>query len=77
MMDYPQKEGKHGPIYQIADGISVTPDEWGTWMLILRRGAERKKRSFGKTEEDRRQAIKAAELMAVKLGLTLEKQDNG
>ena len=57
MMGYPQKEGKHGPIYQITDGIFVTPNEWGTWQLILKRGADRKKRSFGKTEEDRLDAI--------------------
>ena len=73
MIVYPQKEGKHGPIYQIADGISVTPDERGTWLLVLRRGTGRKKRSFGKAEEDRRQAFKAAELLATRLGLTIEK----
>ena len=38
MMGYSQKEGKHGPIYQIANGISVTPDARGTWLLVLRRG---------------------------------------
>jgi len=73
MMGYPQKEGKHGPIYQIANGISVTPDARGTWLLVLRRGTDREKRSLGKTEEDRRDAIKAAELLASRLGLTLEK----
>lgn len=73
MMGYPQKEGKHGPIYHIADGISVSPNEWGAWQLVLRRGPERKKRSFGKNEEGQRQAIKVAELMATRLGLTLEK----
>ena len=36
-MSYPQKEGKHGPIYQIADGISVAPNEWGTWEVLLRK----------------------------------------
>jgi len=73
-MEYPKKEGKHGPIYQIAGGISVTPNEWGTWSVILRHGPERKKKSFGKSEEDRRRAIKAAELVAVRMGLNLEKQ---
>jgi integrase len=73
MMGYPQKEGKHGPIYQIANGISVTPDARGTWLLVLRRGTGRTKRSFGKTEEDRLQAFKAAELLATRLGLTIEK----
>jgi integrase len=74
MNEYPKREGKHGFVYQIADGVSVTPDIRGTWLLVLRRGAERKKRSFGKTEEDRRDAIKAAELMAIRLGLSLEKR---
>ena len=74
MMGYPQKEGKHGPIYQIANGISVTPDAWGTWLLVLRRGTDRTKKSFGKTEEDRLQAFKAAELLATRLGLTVEKR---
>jgi integrase len=73
MSGYPKKEGKHGLVYQIAKGVSVTQDIRGTWLLVLRRGAERKKRSFGKTEDDRRQAIKAAELLATRLGLTPEK----
>ena len=74
MMDYPQKEGKHGPIYQISEGLYVTLNEYGSWAVIFKRGTERKKKSFGKTEEDLRKAIKAAELLAAKLGLTLEKQ---
>ena len=73
-MEYPKKEGKNGFIYQIADGISVTLNEWGTWSVILRHGSERKKKSFGKTEEDRQRAIKTAELLAARLGLTLERQ---
>jgi integrase len=79
MMGYPQKEGKHGPIYQISNGITVAPDEYGTWMLIIRPGpGQKKKRSFGKSEEDWRRAIKAAELVAERMGLTLEKQkDSG
>ena len=74
MMDYPKKEGKHGPIYQISEGLYVTLNEYGSWAVIFKRGTERKKKSFGKTEEDLRKAIKAAELLAAKLGLTLEKQ---
>jgi hypothetical protein len=42
--------------------------------VILRHGSERKKKSFGKTEEDRQRAIKTAELLAARLGLTLERQ---
>jgi integrase len=73
-MEYPQKEGKHGPIYQVSEGVIVSMNEWGTWQVLLRQGTERKKRSFGKTEEDRQRAIKAAELVAVKMGWALEKQ---
>ena len=52
-MEYPQKEGKHGPIYQIADGIFVSLNEYGSWQVILRTGAATgRKESFGKTEED-------------------------
>ncbi len=72
MIEYPIKEGKYGPIYQIAEGVSVTPDQRGTWLLVLRRGGERKKRSFGRTEADRQTAIKAAELLAARLGLAFE-----
>jgi integrase len=73
-MNYPKKEGKCGPIYQVAEGISVTPNEWGSWLLILRRGSERKKKAFGKTEEGLSRALKAAELLAARLGLTLMRQ---
>jgi integrase len=74
-VEYPKKEGKYGFIYQIASGITVAPDEYGTWMLIIRPGpGQKKKRAFGKSGEDRRRAIKAAELVAVRMGLTLEKQ---
>ncbi len=69
MMNYSKKEGKHGPIYQVAEGITVTPNEWGSWLLILRRGSDRKKRAFGKTEAGLNRAFKAAELLAARLGL--------
>lgn len=73
-MKYPQKEGKYGPIYQVAKGITVTPNEWGSWLLILRLGSARKKKAFGKTEEGLMQALRAAELLAARLGLALEPQ---
>jgi integrase len=76
MNEYPIKEGKYGYIYQIATGINVAPDEYGTWMLIIRPApGQKKKRAFGKTEEDRQRAIKAAVLVATRMGLTLEKMD--
>ena len=73
-MEYPQKEGRHGPIFQIAEGVMVTRNEWGTWQVLLRQGTERKKKSFGKSTEDQQRAFKAAEMFAVRMGLTLEKQ---
>jgi integrase len=74
MMNYPYKEGKYGPIYQVAQGITVTPNEWGSWLVILRRGSERRKKAFGKDEDNLRQALKAAERLAARLGLSLERQ---
>jgi len=73
MNGYVTKEGRYGLIYQIADGVSVTPDVRGTWLLVLRYGTERNKRSFGKTDDDRLRAIKAAELAAARLGLSMSK----
>lgn len=76
-MGYPSKEGKYGYIYQVANGITVAPDEYGTWTLIARPGpGQKKKRAFGKTEEERHRAIKTAELLATRMGLTLEKKTN-
>jgi hypothetical protein len=76
-VEYPQKEGRHGPIFQIAEGVMVTRNEWGTWQVLLRQGMERKKKSFGKSTEDRDRAFKAAEMFAVRMGLALEKQTEG
>jgi integrase len=74
-VEYPKKEGKHGPIYQIAEGLYITPNKWGSWLVVLKRGTQRKKKAFGKGGENLNRAFKAAELLAAKLGLTLEKQD--
>jgi integrase len=73
-VEYPKKEGRHGPIYQIADCLFVVYTPYGTWQLVLRRGAQRKKKTFGKGEEERQRAIKAAELLAARLDLTPERQ---
>jgi integrase len=72
-MHYPQKEGKNGPIFQIAEGLYVTLNEYGRWQVVLKRGVQRRKKAFGKTEEDRQRAVKAAELLAARLGLSLER----
>jgi integrase len=42
--------------------------------LVLRRGTQRKKKTFGKGHEELQRAIKAAELLAARMGLTLERQ---
>jgi integrase len=75
MLNYPKKEGKHGPIYQLAEGLYVTLNEYGSWTLIFKRGEARKKKSFGKTEDDLNRAVKAAELLAAKMMITVEKTD--
>jgi hypothetical protein len=71
MTDYPKTSGKHGPIYHIATGLYVELNAYDSWRLVLRRGTESKKKSFGKGEANFARALKAAELLAVKLGLVL------
>ena len=73
MLNYPQKEGKHGPIYQVADCLFVQLTQHGTWQLVLRKGSDRKKKTFGKGEEELHRTFKAAELLAARLGLTLDR----
>jgi hypothetical protein len=75
-MNYPKREGKNGPIFQVAEGLYVALTEYGTWQLVLKRGRERKKKTFGSGEAELSRAIKAAELLAAKLGLTLEKPED-
>jgi integrase len=73
---YPQTEGKHGPIYQISEGIFVSLNEFGSWELILRRGCDRKKKAIGKGGDNLTKAIKAAELLAAKLELPLNREES-
>lgn len=75
MNNYPQKEGKHGPIYQVADGLFVQLTQYGTWQLVLRKGSARKKKTFGKGDEELLRAFKAAELMSARLGITLDRPE--
>ena len=74
MLNYPQKEGKHGPIYQVADCLFVQLTQYGTWQLVLRKGSDRKKKTFGKGEEELQRAIKAAELLASRLCMDLTRE---
>jgi integrase len=71
MTDYPKTSGKYGPIYHIATGLYVEFNSYDSWRLVLRRGTGSKKKSFGKGEANYARAIKAAELLAAKLGLAL------
>jgi integrase len=73
-VEYPQKEGKNGPIYQVAEGLYVTPNEYGSWLVVLKRGTERRKKAFGKGGENLNRAFKAAELLAARLDLTVLRQ---
>ena len=77
MLNYPQKEGKHGPIYRVAEGISVTPNEWGSWLLILRRKSDRKQNAFGKTGEDRRAGHESCRTSGDQVGLIPGEASNG
>ena len=66
MKDYPQKEGKYGPIYLVARGVTVSMSRKKTWELSISHGGERDRRRFGK---DLEKAIKYAEFAAAKLGV--------
>jgi integrase len=71
MTDYPKTTGKYGPIYHVAPGLYVELKAHDSWWLVLRRGTENKKKSFGKGEAGLAQAFRAAELLAARLGLVL------
>jgi integrase len=73
-MNYPQTEGKFGPIYQIAEGVRVVLNQWDSWEVLLNLGGERKRRAIGKGEENFRKAIKVAEMSAAKLDIPLKKE---
>lgn len=68
-MNYPSTEGKHGTIYQIAEGIRVGQNQHGSWEVFLKREDVRKRKSFDKGEEGRTRAFQWAEGLALKLGL--------
>jgi integrase len=72
-MTYPMREGKSGPIYHLATGLYVRRSHRGAWEMVVKRGKEYKRKAFGKDEEGLQRAIKAAELLATRLKLTLAK----
>lgn len=73
-MDYQQSNGKHGPIYHIAEGLRVALNEWGSWEVLLKKEGDRKKRAIGRGEENFKKAIRAAEMLALKMGIPLERE---
>jgi len=73
-MDYQQSEGKYGPIYHIAEGLRVALNEWGSWEVLVKREGDRKKRAIGKGQENFKKAIRAAEMVALKMGIPLAKE---
>jgi integrase len=73
-MDYQQSEGKNGPIYHIAEGLRVALNEWGSWEVLLKKEGDRKKRAIGRGEENFKKAIRAAEMLALKMGIPLERE---
>lgn len=68
-MDYRMTEGTYGPIYHICEGIRVMINEKGRWEVVLKTKDKRKRTACGKGEEGFKKALKAAELLAAKLGL--------
>ena len=62
-MNYPTMEGKYGPIYKSAYGVTVMISKDGTYELVVNHDGERTRRRFGK---DLDKALKAAELMAAR-----------
>ena len=73
-MAYQQTEGKFGPIYQIGEGLRVVLNEWGSWEVLLNNGGQRKRRAIGKGDENYQKALRVAEMLAVKLGIPLERE---
>jgi integrase len=68
-MDYPKKEGKYGPIFTVAQGITVMQTKYGTWQLYLYQKGVRKRRNYDSGAEGFMKAIRAAETLTRKLGL--------
>ena len=76
MNNHRTKEGKYGLIYQIAEGVTVSPSRQGTWEVCLNYKGTRDRTRFGKGFD---KAIQFAELMVAKLGLApkVKKEESG
>jgi len=64
---FKQKQGKHGPIYNVATGVKVRQDAIGKWLLCINKGGKRYNKTFGVGRDALKKAIEAAELIAEKL----------
>ncbi|MBW2036398.1 MAG: hypothetical protein JRI41_02800, partial [Deltaproteobacteria bacterium] len=71
MRKYPSREGKYGPIWQIADGVRVSTTANGTYELTVEHSRQRTRKRFKELET----ALQAGELMAAKLGLVAQNID--
>jgi len=58
---YKSKPGKYGPIYYISAGIQVRRIEGAQWKIFIKKGGERKNKTFGPGRENLVKAIKIAE----------------
>jgi integrase len=61
---YKPVTGKHGLSYLISRGIQVRCDKRGKWTIFIKRGGERKNKTFGSGRENLIKALKAAEKVA-------------
>ncbi len=65
---YKPKQGKHGPIYNVAKGVKVRLDARNKWLLCIEKGGVRKNITFGVGRDAREKALEAAAMIADSLG---------
>ncbi|MGC8718858.1 MAG: tyrosine-type recombinase/integrase [Thermodesulforhabdaceae bacterium] len=70
-MKFTSREGKYGPIWQIAEGIRVATTKEGTYELYVTHGGQRIRKRFSDPET----AFNAAELFAARLGVNIQRMD--
>lgn len=75
-MNYPKTDGAYGPNYKIAEGIYVRISHRGSWEVVYKKGGDQKRQAFGKGDENLTRAVKAAELLASKMDLPLNRIEN-
>jgi len=73
-MNYPKTDGVNGACYTLATGLHVRINPRGRWEVRYKKGGMQKKQVFGKGEENRARAFRAAELLAARLNLSLQRE---